>query len=102
MRARRLKAATQPSSGSNRSITTHGWDERNGTLNVARTDATALACQIRRPRIESEASDAASSHSGNRQLLDSPSNESTREDEMPLTPGGALASNTSSAEAKGP
>ena len=83
-------------------IAMQGWEERNGTLSVARTEASPLTCQIRVLSAASAASEAAISHTGNRHRMGSPSSESTRADEMPLAPGGAVASNTNSAEASGP
>ena len=98
----RLKAATDPSSGSKSITATQGREERRGRLNVARAAANLLTCQISALSAASAARDAGISHKGNRHWRGSPSSESTRADEMPLTPGGAVASNTSSAEAKGP
>jgi hypothetical protein len=47
-------------------ITTHGWEDRNGTLKVAWTDAIAPVCQVRRLRADTAASEVAISEMGSR------------------------------------
>ena len=73
-----------------------------GRLTVAYADAAPLTSPTRVLRADRMASDAASRHEGNRQLIGSPNSESTRSDEIPATPGGPFSSNASSAEASGP
>jgi hypothetical protein len=91
--------AAQPSSGRSSDITMHGDDERSGRWNVAWTDATSLVRQISSPRLNRLPTDAAVSHHRGRQRIGRPRSESTRSGEIPLTPGGALESNRSSADA---
>jgi hypothetical protein len=76
-----------------------GWEERTGRLNVAVAEATRLARQTITTSPASVVIARSVSKPGGRQRGAVPRRESTRCGEIPLAPGGALASKASSAAA---
>ena len=77
----------------------HGCAEMSGRFRDVCTDAAPASSQINSPSAASPPIDAARRPSESRHPIGSPSSESTRSGEMALTPGGALSSNSSSADA---